>query len=338
MIDIAPTILEAAGLPHPTIVNSVQQAPIEGVSMVYAFNDARAPERRETQYFEMGCNRGIYHKGWTVVTKHSTPWVMTGRLAAFDDDVWELYDTNTDWTQSKDLAKENPKKLAELQRLFLIEAAKYNVIPLDDRKAERFNPELVGRPQLLKGKTQLLFGGMGRLSEGSMLVTKNKSYSVTAELEVPKSGASGVIVAQGGSVGGWSLYAKDGRLKHCYNLLGIKQFFAEGKQAIPAGRHQVRMEFKYDGGGLGKGGTVSLFVDGKKDGEGRVDQTQPMFFSCDETCDVGKEAGSPVSPDYGPKGNEFSGEVNWVQIDLEKDDHDHLISPEERFKVAMARQ
>jgi len=338
VIDIAPTILEAAGLPHPTIVNSVQQAPIEGVSMVYAFNDARAPERRETQYFEMGCNRGIYHKGWTVVTKHSTPWVMTGRLAAFDDDVWELYDTNTDWTQSKDLAKENPKKLAELQRLFLIEAAKYNVIPLDDRKAERFNPELVGRPQLLKGKTQLLFGGMGRLSEGSMLVTKNKSYSVTAELEVPKSGASGVIVAQGGSVGGWSLYAKDGRLKHCYNLLGIKQFFAEGKQAIPAGRHQVRMEFKYDGGGLGKGGTVSLFVDGKKDGEGRVDQTQPMFFSCDETCDVGKEAGSPVSPDYGPKGNEFSGEVNWVQIDLEKDDHDHLISPEERFKVAMARQ
>jgi len=337
VIDIAPTILEAAGLPAPTVVNSVQQAPLEGFSMLYAFNDAKAAERHETQYFEMFCNRGIYHKGWTAVTRHGTPW-LGAMKRAFDDDVWELYDTNTDWTQSKNLAKENPKKLAELQRLFLIEATKYSVLPLDDRTFERFNPDMAGRPQLIKGNTQILFGGMGRLSENSIVSIKNKSYSVTAEVVVPKTGAEGVIVAQGGSTNGWSLYAKKGKLKHCYNFFGVKLFFAEGTQPIPTGKHQVRMEFKYDGGGLAKGGTVSLYVDGKKDGEGRVDMTVPMGFSADETCDVGKENGSPVSPDYGPTGNEFSGEVNWVQIDLEKDDHDHLISPEERLRVAMARQ
>jgi len=337
VIDIAPTILEAAGLPAPTIVNSVQQAPLEGVSMVYAFDDTTAAERRETQYFEMFCNRGIYHKGWTAVTRHGVPWLGAYKRA-FDDDVWELYDTNTDWTQSKDLAKENPAKLAELQRLFLIEATKYSVLPLDDRTFERFNPDLAGRPQLIVGDSQILFGGMSRLSEGSIVVTHNKSYSLTAEIEVPESGASGVIVAIGGGIGGWSLYALNGKLKHCYNFFGIERYFAEGSQPIPAGTHQVRMEFAYDGGGLAKGGNVSLFVDGNKDGEGRVEQTVPMLFSADETCDVGKETGSTVSPDYGPTGNEFSGEVNWVQIDLEKDDNDHLISPDERFRIAMARQ
>ena len=159
---------------------------------------------------------------------------------------------------------------------------------------------------------------------------------------MPPSRRTGTLPADGARVidaaGGWSLYAKDGKLKYCYNVLGVKLFFAETTQPVPAGTHQVRMEFKYDGGGLAKGGTVSLYVDGKKDGEGRVDMTVPMTFSCDETCDIGKEAGSPVSPDYGPHGNEFSGEVNWVQIDLGPDDHDHLISPDERFRVAMARQ
>jgi arylsulfatase A-like enzyme len=337
VIDVAPTILQAAGIPAPAIVNSVQQAPYEGVSMLYAFNDAKAAERHETQYFEMFCNRGIYHKGWTAVTRHGVPWTGAYKRS-FDEDPWELYDTNTDWTQSKNLAKEKPEKLAELQLLWLIEAGKYSVLPLDDRTFERFDPDLAGRPQLIKGKTQILFGGMGRLTENSIVSIKNKSYSVTAEVEVPKSGAGGVIIAQGGDTNGWSLYAKNGKLKHCYNFFGINLYFAEGTQSIPEGKHQVRLEFKYDGGGLGKGGTLSLFVDGKKDGEGRIDMTVPMAFSADETCDVGKEGGSPVSPDYGPTGNEFSGKINWVQIDLEKDDHDHLISPEERFRVAMARQ
>jgi len=338
VIDIAPTVLEAAGLPAPTIVNSVQQAPLEGFSMQYAFDDPKAAERHETQYFEMFCNRGIYHKGWTAVTRHSTPWDMSKPLPAFDADVWELYDTSKDWTQARNIARDNPQKLQELQRLWQIEATKYSVLPLYDRRVERFNPDLAGRPQLVKGKTQILFSGMGRLSENSVVNIKNKSYSITAEVVVPRSGAQGVIIAQGGSFNGWSLYAKDGKLKYCYNVLGIKLFYAESDQVIPAGQHQVRMEFKYDGGGLAKGGNALLYLDGKRVGEGRVEMTVPMIFSADETCDVGKGNGSAVSPDYDPKDNEFSGEVNWVQIDLEKDDHDHLISPEERFKVAMARQ
>jgi len=337
VIDVAPTVLEAAGLPHPTIVNSIQQAPIEGCSMVYAFDDAKAADRHETQYFEMFCNRGIYHKGWTAVTRHGVPWLGAYKRG-FDEDVWELYDTNTDWTQARDLAKAQPQKLAELQRLFLLEACKYSALPLDDRTFERFDPDLAGRPQLIQGKSQILFGGMGRLSENSIVNIKNRSYSVTADIHVPKAGAKGVIIAQGGNINGWSLYAKDGRLKYCYNYFGIHVDFIEATQPIPVGNHQVRMEFKYDGGGVGKGGAVTLFVDGRSVGQGRLEQTVPMAYSADETCDVGREAGSPVSPDYGPEGNAFSGEVNWVQIDLDKDDSDHLISPEERFRIAMARQ
>ena len=338
VIDIAPTILEAAGLPQPTLVNGVQQAPMEGFSMLYALDDAKAAERHETQYFEMFCNRGIYHKGWTAVTRHSTPWDVTKPLPAFDDDVWELYDTNKDWTQSRDIAKDNQAKLHGLQRLWLIEAAKYGVLPLDDRRVERFNPDLAGRPQLIKEDTQILFGGMGRLSESSVINIKNKSYSITAEVVVPESGAHGVIIAQGGRFSGWSLYAKDGKLKYCYNLLGVRLFYAESDKTIPAGQCQVRMEFKYDGGGLAKGGSASLYLDREKVGEGRVEMTVPMLFSADETCDVGMGTGSPVSPDYDPSDNAFSGEVNWVRIDLATDDHGHMISPEDRFKVAMARQ
>jgi len=338
VIDIAPTILEAAGLPQPTFVNGVQQASMEGFSMLYALADANAAERHETQYFEMFCNRGIYHKGWTAVTRHSTPWDVTKPLPAFDDDVWELYDTNKDWTQSRDIAKDNQAKLHELQRLWLIEAAKYGVLPLDDRRVERFNPDLAGRPQLIKEDTQILFGGMGRLSESSVINIKNKSYSITAEVVVPESGAHGVIIAQGGRFSGWSLYAKDGKLKYCYNLLGVRLFYTESNKTVPPGQRQVRLEFKYDGGGLAKGGSASLYLDGEKVGEGRVEMTVPMLFSADETCDVGKGTGSPVSPDYDPSHNAFSGEVNWVRIDLATDDHDHMISPEDRFKVAMARQ
>jgi len=336
VIDIAPTVLEVAGLPAPAFVNGIEQAPHEGVSMAYSFNEAGAADRHEVQYFEMFCNRGLYHNGWTAVTRHSTPWVMAA-LPPLDDDVWELYGPG-DWSQSKDLAKQQPDKLEEMKRAFILEASKYQVFPLDDRRVERFNPDLAGRPQLISGNTQLLFGGMGRLTENSVVNIKNKSHSVTAEVVVPASGAEGVIIAQGGLTGGWSLYAKDGKLKYCSNLLGVRYFFAEGSSLIPEGQHQVRMEFKYDGGGLAKGGDVSLYVDGNKIGDGRVDTTTPMIFSSDETCDIGEEGGSNVSPDYGVKGNAFSGEVNWVQIDLEKDDHDHLISPEERFRVAMARQ
>jgi arylsulfatase A-like enzyme len=338
VIDVAPTVLEAAGIPAPTIVNSVQQAPLEGVSMVYSFNDANAAERHELQYFEMFCNRGIYHKGWSAVTRHSTPWVAIAKLPAFDDDVWELYDGSKDWSQAHDLAREMPEKLHELQRLWLIEATKYNVLPLDDRRVERFNADLAGRPQLVKGNSQLLFSGMGRLSENSVLVMKNKSFSITAELEVPSKGAEGVIIHQGGAFGGMSLYAKNGKARFAYNFFGLQTFTIEASQPIPAGKHQVRMEFAYDGGGLAKGGNVSLYYDGKKVGEGRVERTVPMAFSADETTDLGRDTATPVSSDYTRSTSVFNGKVHWVQIDLGKDTHDHFITPEERLNVAMARQ
>jgi arylsulfatase A-like enzyme len=338
VIDVAPTILELAGILEPTFVNGVQQSPMEGVSMAYSFDDAAAADRHETQYFEMFVNRGIYHKGWTAVTRHSTPWVMAP-LPPIDDDVWELYGPD-DWTQARDIAAENPDKLRELQRLFLIEATKYHVLPLDDRRVERFNADMAGRPQLIRGRTQILFGGMGRLSENSLLVVKNRSHAVTAEITVPEGGAEGVIVAQGGAFGGWSLYLKDGKPAYCYNLFGLQRFKAYGDAAVPAGDHQVRMEFAYDGGGLGKGGTVTLYVDGQKAGEGRVEGTQPMAFSADEGTDVGSDSATPVSDDHDSKGSTFTGRVRWVQIDIDEaaEDLDHLITPEERYRIAMARQ
>jgi arylsulfatase len=339
VIDIAATVLEAAGLPEPAIVNSVQQMPLHGQSMLDTFDDSTAPELRETQYFEMFVNRGIYHKGWTAVTRHSTPWILVQENPPYDEDVWELYAPD-DWTQAHDLSKEMPEKLSELQRLFLIEAARYNVLPLDDRRAERFNADLAGRPQLLQGNTQLLFGGMGRLTENSVLVIKNKSHAVSAQIVVPKSGANGVIIAQGGAFGGWSLYAKDGKPVYCYNLFGLQQFKVEGQQVVPPGEHQVRMEFDYDGGGLGKGGAVTLYLDGKNIGQGRVEATEPMIFSGDETTDVGGDSATPVSDDYGPKDSEFTGQVIWVQIDIDEaaEDLDHLITAEERLRMAMARK
>jgi arylsulfatase A-like enzyme len=340
VIDVAPTVLEAAGIPEPKAVNGIPQRPIEGVSMRYCFDDGAAAERRETQYFEMFCNRGIYDKGWTAVTRHSTPWVMVAELPAFADDTWELYDTNVDWSQANDLAAEMPEKLEELKALFMEEAGKYNVLPLDDRRVERFNSDLAGRPTLITGNSQLLFGGMTRLTEHAVLNLKNKSHSVTAAVQVPEDGAEGVIVSQGGAFAGWSLYVKNGRPKYSYNLFGLQRFSVEGETEIPPGTHQVRMEFSYDGGGLAKGGTVALYVDGDKTGEGRVEATVPMLFSADETCDVGSDTASPVTDDYTVEGSRFTGTVEWVQLDIAEaaEDLDHLISPEERLKIAMARQ
>jgi arylsulfatase A-like enzyme len=341
VIDVAPTILELAGLPQPTFVNGVQQRPIEGVSMAYSFNDAKAAEQHETQYFEMFGNRGIYHKGWTAVTRHKTPWLLQGeKTPAFDDDVWELYDTTKDWSQANNLAKQMPEKLHELQRLWLIEAVRFNVLPLDDNIGARMNSDLAGRPVLIKGKSQILFGNMGRLSENSVLNMKNKSHAVTAEINIPKTGAEGVIIAQGGNIGGWSLYIKGGKLKYCYNLLGIQQFYAESADPLPPGDHQVRMEFTYAGGGMGKGGTATLYVDGKKVGEGKVAATAAVVFSADDGCDVGVDTGSPVSPDYGARGNEFTGTIKGVQLAIAEDAEavDHLVDPEHALQVAMARQ
>jgi arylsulfatase A-like enzyme len=340
VIDVAPTVLEAAGLPQPEFVNGIQQDAIEGVSMLYSFDDANAPERHETQYFEMFGNRGIYHKGWTAVTKHKTPWApMTVKLPAFDDDKWELY-SDKDWSQANDLSKQMPEKLHELQRQFLIEAARYKVLPLDDRTLEKFNPDTAGRPVLIKGKSQLLVSGMGRLLENCVLNIKNKSHSVTAEIVVPKQGAEGVIISQGANIGGWSLYAKNGKLKYCYNWGGFKRFFVESANRLPSGQHQVRMEFDYAGGGLGKGGKATLFVDGKKVGEGDIGATLATVFSADDGADVGEDSGAPVSPDYGPLRNAFNGEVKGVLLSIvdDPDNSGHLVKPEDAIRAALGRQ
>ncbi len=340
VIDIAATVLDAAGLPEPTIVHGVQQTPMQGVSMRYSFDDADADERHETQYFEMFGNRGIYHKGWTAVTRHKTPWLLMGeKVPAFDDDVWELYDTGVDWTQAEDVSAQHPEKLHELQRLFLIEAARNNVLPLDDRVAERISADVSGRPVLVTGTRQRLYAGMGRLSEHSVVSIKNTSHAVTAEIVVPEGGAEGVIVAQGGSIGGWSLYLRDGQLRYCYNLFGLQRYKVISESPLDAGRQQVRMEFTYDGPGLGKGGAVALYVDGTRVGDGKVDATAAMIFSADDTCDVGRDDGAHVADDY-PSPNHFTGEIKWVEIDVgtSAEDPDHYLSPDELLRVAMARQ
>jgi arylsulfatase len=337
VIDVVPTILEAAGIPEPLMVNGVTQKPIEGSSMMYTFDDADAPDRRETQYFEMYTNRGIYHKGWTACTRRRIPWITSGgEIKPFDDDEWELYAPD-DWTQRNNLATDMPDKLRDLQRLWLIEAVRHDVLPLDDRLAERMNADLAGRPDLMRGRKSLtLVPGMTRLSEGSVLNVKNKSYNVTAEIVVPEGGADGVILVQGGAFGGWVLYMKDGLLKYCYNLLGVDRSYTESADPIPPGEHQVRMEFSYDGEGIAKGGDVVLHVDGEQVGVGRVDRTQPFIFSADDGMDVGTDTGLRVTDDE-PRGS-FTGTIRWVQLDLGIEDNEHFLTPEDRYRAAMMRQ
>jgi arylsulfatase len=337
VIDVVPTILEAAGIPEPLMVNGVTQKPIEGRSMMYTFDDADAPDRRETQYFEMYTNRGIYHKGWTACTRRRIPWITSGgEIKPFDDDEWELYAPD-DWTQRHDLSADMPDKLRDLQRLWLIEAVRHDVLPLDDRLAERMNADLAGRPDLMAGRKSLtLVPGMTRLSEGSVLNVKNKSYNVTAEIVIPEGGADGVILVQGGAFGGWVLYMKDGLLKYCYNLLGVDRSYTESAEPISPGDHQVRMEFSYDGEGIAKGGDVALYVDGETVGAGRVDRTQPFIFSADDGMDVGTDTGLRVTDDE-PRGR-FTGTIRWVQLDLGIEDNEHFLTPEDRYRAAMMRQ
>ena len=340
VIDVAPTILEAAGLPEPTMVNGVQQSPMEGTSMLYSFNDADAPERHDLQYFEMFANRGIYHKGWSAVTKHRTPWVMVGgALPAFDDDVWELYDGNIDYSQAHNLAAEQPEMLAKLQRLWLIEATKYNVLPMDDRTSERLEPAMAGRPTLIRGNSQLFFPGMGRLSENSVVSIKNKSFSVTAEVDVPDGGANG----------------RDHRPRRPVRRLGRLRQGRQGQVRLqharhPGVRHRRRRarsppaptrcawSSPTTAAGWPRAATSPSTTTASAVGSGRVEHTQPMIFSADETTDIGYESGTTVTPDYTAHTSRFTGKIHWVQLDVGTDDHDHFIDPEERLRIAMARQ
>ena len=340
VIDIAPTVLDVAGIPHPEQVNGADQAPIHGVSMRYAFDDEQARDRHTTQYFEIAGNRGIYHEGWTAVTKHATPWIAMAELPAFVDDVWELYSPD-DWTQSNDLAATMPEKLRELQEVFLVEARTYNVLPLDDRRVERFDAAVAGRPTLIQGRKQILYGGMSRLTEATTLNVKNVSHAVAADIEVPEGGATGVIIAQGGAFGGWSLYLRhDGVPVYCYNLMGLQLTKVAGTEPLGAGGHRVVMSFAYDGGGPALGGDITLSVDGVAVAEGRLERTVPLVFSLDESCDVGLDGGLPVSDDYRSESSGFTGTVRTVLLELAdgESDFNHLIDPQLRLSVALARQ
>jgi arylsulfatase A-like enzyme len=319
VIDIAPTILEAAGLPEPKMVDGVPQTPIEGVSMLYTFNDAKAGDRHLTQYFEMFGNRAVYNDGWLAGTIHRAPWESKPR-AALENDTWELYDTRTDFSLANDLAKANPDKLKEMQYLFMKEAVKYSVLPIDDRSFERFNAALVGRPDLMAGRTSLtVYEGMVGMSENVFINIKNRSHTVTAEVTIPEGGARGVILAQAGRFGGWSLYLKDGKPTYTYNFLGLKRFTVAANDPVPAGKATIRFELAYDGGGLGKGGVGSIFVNDKKVAEGRIEQTQPMAFSADEGADVGEDGETPVVEDYGiPAPYYFSGKIDKITIDVKE--------------------
>jgi arylsulfatase A-like enzyme len=317
VIDVAPTILEAAGLPEPKAVNGVAQRPMDGVSMLYSFDDAKAEERHTTQYFEMFGNRAIYHDGWFARTIHKAPWERHPRRALAED-IWELYNVAEDFSLVNDLAGKEPKKLKKLQALFMEEAERNQVLPIDDRTFERINGELVGRPDVMRGRTSItLAEGMTGMTENVFLNIKNKSKIITAEVDVPEDGGNGAIIVQGGRFGGWALYVKEGVPAYDYNFLGMQRFTVESKEKLKPGKSTIRFEFAYDGGGLAKGGDATLYIDDRQVGEGRIPRTQPMVFSADETADVGIDLATPVVERIGSeRASRFTGRIPSVTVEV----------------------
>jgi arylsulfatase A-like enzyme len=316
VIDIAPTILEAATLPEPKTVDGTAQIPIQGVSMEYTFDDAKAKSRHTTQYFEIFGNRGVYKDGWLAGTVHRAPWEMKPR-ASLVDDKWELYNTENDFSLSKDLAAGNPDKLKAMQNAFMEEAIKYHVLPIDDRSIERLNAALVGRPDLMQGRKSLtVYQGMTGIMENVFINVKNRSHSIAADVTVPPKNANGVIICQGGRFGGWTLYLKNGRPIYTYNWVGLKRYTIASKQPIAPGKATVRYEFAYDGG-MGAGGTGTIFVNDKQVAQGRIDHTNAMAFSADEGADVGEDLETPVTEYYKQGDNKFAGKINQVTITVQ---------------------
>jgi arylsulfatase len=317
VVDVAPTILEAAKLPEPKVVNGTPQVPMAGVSMAYSFDAPDAKGRRVTQYFEVFGNRAIYHDGWFAGTVHKAPWEAKVR-APLTEDVWELYDVRSDFSLARDLAAANPKKLSEMQAVFMKEGERYNVLPIDDRIFERLNAETVGRPDIMRGRTSLtLAEGMTGMSENTFPNIKNRSLTITADLDVPASGGNGTVIAQGGRFGGWSLYVLDGIPAYDYNFLGLERFSVRSSRKLAPGKSTVKLDFAYDGPGAGKGGLATLFINGEKVGEGRIGRTQPGIFSADETADVGIDFGTPVVEAIGAeRKSRFTGHIPKVELQL----------------------
>jgi arylsulfatase len=318
VIDIAPTILEAAGLPEPKSVNGVAQRPMDGKSLVYSFNDAGVKETHTTQYFEMAGNRAIYNDGWYARTIHRAPWEQKPRRALAED-IWELFNVAEDFSLANDLAAQNPEKLKELQDLFMKEAEKNYALPVDDRMFERLNAVAVGRPTLLGDRTSLtLAEGMVGIPENSFLNVKNRSTTITADIEIPAGkAANGILIAQAGRFGGWALYVFNGTLAYDYNFLGISRYTVEAGQKLTPGKHTVKFDFAYDGDGPGKGGMGTLYIDGKKVGEGRIERTQPGIFSADETADVGIDLATPVVERIGAEArSKFNGRIPKLVVEV----------------------
>jgi arylsulfatase A-like enzyme len=315
VIDVAPTALEAAKLPEPTSVNGTVQRAMDGVSMAYSFNDAKAAEHRTTQYFEMFGNRAIYNDGWVAAARHSIPWLLT-QNPPLEQDKWELYNVAEDFSQANDLAAQNPAKLKELQALFMTEAAKNNVLPIDDRRSERFDAAIAGRPDLLGPRTSLtLHEGMKGIAENAFINLKGRSYTITSDIEVPQNGAEGVVIAQAGRFGGWSIYMKAGRIHHVYNFGGMEWTTVSSSAPVARGRHTVTYEFVYDGGQPGSGGIGKLSVDGGPSAEVRIPKTIPFIFSADEGVDVGLDAETPVTEAYAEGRNGFTGRIHKVTVE-----------------------
>ncbi len=316
VIDIAPTILEVAGLEAPSSVNGVEQKPVEGVSMAYTFDDANVPSSRKTQYFEMLGNRAIYHEGWVAATTPTAaPWVPGGsEVDVITGYQWELYNVAEDFSEAVNLAEKKPDKLRELQKLFYDEAAKHNVLPLDNSKTQRLDPSI--RPSLTRGRNSFTYyEGMVRIPEGASPDVKNKSFRITAQMEIPKKSAQGMVVTQGGLFGGWALFLDKGKPTFHYNLVGVARYTIAGQKALSPGKRTLAFDFKYDGGGIGKGGTGTLLVDGKQIARGRIEKTIPIRVTLDEGLDFGEDTGTPVTTSYDVP-FKFTGNLEKVTIDL----------------------
>ncbi len=316
VIDVVPTILEAAGLPEPRIVNGTPQRPIEGTSMLYSFDDVNSPSRHQIQYFEMFGNRGIYFNGWFAGTVHLKPW---GKVEnSFTEDTWELYHVKEDFSMSTDLSKKHPEILAEMQKMFLGEAVKYKVLPLDDRRQELFNPKLAGRPDLMYGRKSLtLYEGMTDMLENDFINVKNTSFEIIADVETGDKPVNGVILSQGGRFGGWSLHVKDGAPVYTYNYVGIDTTSVTANQKLPKGKATVKMDFAYDGGDKpGAGGTATLYINGKSVGSTKIAATEFSIFSADESASVGLDAETTVSQDYSRETSKFTGKIDKVVVNL----------------------
>jgi arylsulfatase A-like enzyme len=314
VIDIAPTILEATGITEPEVVNGARQQPIEGTSLVYSFDDPAVASKHKTQYFEMFGNRAIYDNGWVAAARHGRlPWERFSKTT-FDQDNWELYNVAQDFSESQDLAKDNPQKLAELQNLFLKEAKKYKVLPLDDRTIQRF--DINTRPSITNGRNSFsYYTTVTGIPEGSAPNTKNRSFSITADIDVAKDGAEGVLVTQGGRFAGWSFFLKDGKPTYAYNFLNSDRTIIQSSEPVAIGKSKVRFDFAYDGGGVGAGGTGKLFINDKQVAEGRIEKTVGFRIGLDETFDVGQDTGSAVVDSYQVP-FKFTGNLEQVKLDL----------------------